>query len=115
MGSKKEDSIQAALSDYHSGKFTSLRATARAHNVPLTTLFDRNAGRATRQISHQIHQRLTPGEEDFLVQWIIEQDHQGFPPTHIRAKEMAERILHIHGDTKPLGKKLDYLFQTTPS
>lgn len=48
---------------------------------------------------------MTPGEEDFLAEWIIEQDSQGFPPTHIRAREMAERILKIHGDATPLGNK----------
>ena len=33
MNSKREDSIQSALDDYHSGKFPSLRATAKAYNT----------------------------------------------------------------------------------
>lgn len=85
MSPKKEDSIEKALSEYHSGKFSSLQAAAKAYNLPIATLSYRNAGRSTRQIAHQKDQRLTPGEEDFLAEWIIEQDSQGLPPTHIHA------------------------------
>lgn len=115
MSSKREDSIQAALNDYHSGKFASLRATAKAYNIPLSTLFNRNTGKTSRQLAHQKEQRLTPKEEEFLVQWIIEQDNQGFPPTHTRTREMAERILQIHDDHQPLGRKwLTHFLQRHP-
>ena len=105
MNSKREESIQKTLQEFKSGKFSSLRATSKAYKIPLSTLADRNAGRPTRQLAQQNHQRLTPKEEGFLVEWIIEQDNQGFPPTHIRTREMAERILRIHDDSQPLGEK----------
>jgi hypothetical protein len=39
------------------------------------------------------------------VDWILEQEAQGFPPSHARARQMASRILRIKGDTKELGNK----------
>ncbi|KAE8871021.1 hypothetical protein PTNB29_01365 [Pyrenophora teres f. teres] len=43
-------------------------------------------------------------QEDFLVQWILEEDARAFPPSHARAREMANRILKMNGDHKPVGK-----------
>lgn len=63
------------LADYESGKISSLRAAA-AYGVPKTTLCDRKAGLITKQISHEQYQRLTPAQEAFLADWIIEQDSQ---------------------------------------
>ncbi|PZD36703.1 transposase-like protein, partial [Pyrenophora tritici-repentis] len=49
-------------------------------------------------------QRLTPEQEDFLVQWILEEEARAFPPSHARAREMANRILRMNGDHRPVGK-----------
>ena len=65
---------------------------------------DRRRGLQTRRVSHQPWQRLTPEQEDFLVEWILEEDGRGAPPSHARAKEMANRILRMNGDTHPVGK-----------
>lgn len=53
-----------ALSDYESGKISSLRAAAAAYGVPKTTLRD---GTTTKQISREQYQRLTPAQEEFLA------------------------------------------------
>ncbi|ODM22864.1 hypothetical protein SI65_00453 [Aspergillus cristatus] len=102
---EKEKAIEVALSEYKSGKHPSLRATAKAHNLPLSTLSDRNPDNSTdtRHTYHEKSQRLTPEEEDFLAEWILEQDRQGYPHTHIRARKMAQRIRQMHGDTEPIG------------
>jgi hypothetical protein len=47
---------------------------------------------------------LTPEQETFLVQWILEEDARAFPPSHARAREMANRILRMNGDHTPVGK-----------
>ncbi|OJJ82853.1 DNA-binding domain-containing protein, partial [Aspergillus glaucus CBS 516.65] len=80
----------------------SLQATATAHNLTLSTLPDRNPGKYTRHTYYQQRQLLTSEEEDFLAEWILEQDRQGLPPTHICACEMAQKIRRTHSDIKPL-------------
>jgi hypothetical protein len=100
-----ENSIQNALQDLDSGQVTSLRAAAMKWGVPRSTLSDRRRGLNNRHIANQPRQRLTPDQEKFLADWIIEQDHQGFPPTHARVREMALRVLQINGDSNPLGTR----------
>jgi hypothetical protein len=47
------------------------------------------------------HDSLT---EEFLAEWILEQDLQGYAASHTRVREMASRILRMNGDVEPLGK-----------
>jgi len=101
----REAAIQAAISDVVSGVFTSQRAAAKAYNIPRSTLAARLRGTQTRQFSHEYQQRLTPQQEEFLVQWILEEDARAFPPSHARAREMANRILRMNGDNNPVGKR----------
>ncbi|OWY56620.1 CENP-B protein [Alternaria alternata] len=101
----REAAIQAAISNVVSGVFTSQRAAAKAYNIPRSTLAARLRGTRTRQFSHEYQQRLTPQQEEFLVQWILEEDARAFPPSHARAREMANRILRMNGDNNPVGKR----------
>ena len=78
-----------AIADFKSGKFESGREAARAYGVPPSTFKDRLNGKEPRQIAHQHEQRLTPTQEDFLTNWVLEQDLQGFAPSHTRLQEMA--------------------------
>ena len=104
MTSEREKSINSAIEDLKNGKFNSVRAASTAYKLPRTTLRDRLAGATNRNASHEHQQRLTPAQEDFLVDWILEQDLQGFPPSHARVREMASQILRMNGDIIPLGK-----------
>jgi hypothetical protein len=63
-----------------------------------------SVGKPPRSAAHEQQQRLTPAQEEFLTEWILEQDLQGFAPSHIHVREMAARILHMNGDVEPLGK-----------
>ncbi|KAF7564356.1 HTH-Tnp-Tc5 multi-domain protein [Pyrenophora tritici-repentis] len=100
----REAAIQAAISDIDAGVFLSQRAAAKAYNIPQSTISTRIRGRQSNQASHVYQQRLTPEQEDFLVQWILEEDARAFPPSHARAREMANRILRMNGDHRPVGK-----------
>ncbi|KAI1003759.1 hypothetical protein K3495_g4446 [Podosphaera aphanis] len=84
--SPNESMIQFALENLESDKSLSIRAAAKSYGVSEATI---------RRRQH----------EEYLVEWILEQDEQGFPPTHARAREMAVRILHNNSDDEPLGKK----------
>ncbi len=100
-----EEMIEAAIQAFQAGEYPSQRATARAFGISPATFSARLRGRSTRQVSHEHTQRLSPAQEDFLAEWILEQDMQGYPPSHTRAREMAARIIRMNGDIKPLGKK----------
>ena len=100
----REAAIQAAIRDIDAGVFLSQRAAAKAYSIPQSTISTRIHGRQSNQASHVYQQRLTPEQEEFLVQWILEEDARAFPPSHARAREMANRILRMNGDHRPVGK-----------
>jgi hypothetical protein len=101
----KEIALQKAIEDLNSGKIGSIRAAAKHYCVPRSTLLDRYHGTRTRRVAQQPSQRLTPNQEAFLADWIIEQYSQGFPPSHARVRDMAFRVLRMNGDASPLGKR----------
>jgi hypothetical protein len=100
-----EDAFQAAIRDLKDGTFSSIRACAKAHTVPRSTLSDRLADRDTLALSQKRRQRLSPSQEDFLAKWIATEEYDGFPPPQARVRDMATRILRMNGDTAPLGRK----------
>ncbi|KAJ8115538.1 hypothetical protein OPT61_g2826 [Boeremia exigua] len=100
----RELTIQAAIDDLRAGVFTSQRKAAAAYGVPRSTLQERINGRQPNAIAHSNQQRLTPEQEAFLVDWILDEDSRAQPPSHPRVREMATRILHMNGDYEPLGQ-----------
>src|SRR4051794_30745541 len=101
----KEINIQSALNDLDSGVLDSCRAAGRAWAVPKSTIQHRKRGAQPHATAHSAQQRLSPDQEDYLVNWILEQDSLAQPLSHKRAREMATRILQHNGDYQPLGKK----------
>ena len=99
-----EETLSKAIADLENGSFTSQRAAALAYGIPRMTLRNRMDGSKPHRVGHENQQRLTPEQEQFLADWIIEQDMQGFPPSHARAREMAVRVLRANRDHQPLGK-----------
>ena len=68
----RDNIIQSAICDLNSGIYKSQRAAAKAYGIPASTLRDRINGVTNKRISHQNQQRLTPEQESFLVDWILE-------------------------------------------
>jgi hypothetical protein len=99
----REFLIQSAIADLDAGIFSSQRQACRAYNIPESTLRGRRAGQQRHAIAHQQQQRLTPEQEQFLVDWIIDEDLRAHPPSHGRVREMATRILRMNNDHEPLG------------
>ena len=85
--------------------YSSKKAAAAAYNIPRSIFIDRINDRTNARASHANQQRLTPLQEEFLADWILEEDARGYPPSHARAREMAIRVLRMNGDTNPLGHK----------
>lgn len=98
-----ELNIEAAIAELASEPNKSIRAVAAAYNLSDRTLRRRLAGGTNKRTSHEQQQRLTPLQEQFLVDWILECDQHGYPPSHARTREMAFRILQLGGDNRPLG------------
>ena len=103
--STRENMIHHAIDDVKTGVLPSQNAAADAYGLPRSTLQERIKGRKNARESHAHQQRLAPEQEEFLVEWILEEDQRGYPPSHSRAREMAARVLRMNGDTKPIGKK----------
>ena len=99
-----EHAINCAIKDLNDGVFTSQRKAAKKYRVPESTLRGRLAGIRKRRISQQYYQRFYPKQEEYLVNWIFDEDARVYPPTHARTREMAGIILATKGDHKPLGK-----------
>jgi hypothetical protein len=100
-----EESIQAAIADLNSGVFKTQRAAAKAYKVPRSTLQSRLAGCVPHAIAHSNQQRLSPAQEQLLVNWILDEDSRAQPPSHARVREIALRIASAGGDTQPIGTK----------
>ncbi|KAI1003024.1 hypothetical protein K3495_g5178, partial [Podosphaera aphanis] len=99
-----EHAIQCAIKDLNDGVFTSQRKAAKKYEAPESTLRGRLAGIRERRISQQYYQRLCPEQEEYLANWILDEDARGCPPTHARTREMAGKILASRGNHNPLGK-----------
>lgn len=101
----RELAIQSAIRDLHAGVFTSQRKAAQAYGIPRSSLQARLRGQLPHASAHQDQQRLTPEQEAFLVDWILDEDSRAQPPSHLRVREMATRILTMNGDPRPLGQQ----------
>ncbi|KAF2229993.1 hypothetical protein EV356DRAFT_474489 [Viridothelium virens] len=85
----REAAMAAASADLDAGISLSINSAADAYGVPRTTLRRRLHGYQIRQKSHQHEQRLSPNQEDFLRDWILEEDTRGYPPSHACCCKMA--------------------------
>jgi hypothetical protein len=66
-------------------------------------------GRPTVLEYRPVAQSLTETEEDVIVQYILDLDSRGFPPSIKDVREMADHILASRG-TQRVGKQWPYRF-----
>ena len=81
--------MEQAIYDVVSSDTLSIRPTAHAWNVPLSTLSRRAHGGLTRREAHASQQLLSSTQEKMLVNWILEQELLGHAPIHQRVCEFA--------------------------
>jgi len=91
--SNTEGRIALALHVYQKGKFRSVQALAYTYEISYTTLMHRSRGISARSVSLPINRKLTLTEETTLVQWILDMDKRGMPPTKAFVHQMAELLL----------------------
>lgn len=99
-----EESIQSALADLDSGIYSSLRQAAKGYGIPQTTVQTRQADARPHAIAHSCQQRLTSDQEEFLADWILDEDSRASPPRHARVRKMAARILAMNHGYIALGR-----------
>ena len=114
MKSYSEQDISDALQSIENG--TSVRQASLKFGIPRATLSNRTNGGQSHKTSAQDQQRLTPAQEQDLVQWVTTQRELGVPVTHAQVQEFAQRVLALNGDTQPLGKRwMARFFERNPS
>jgi hypothetical protein len=87
----------------------SRRAAAKLYNVPETTLRDGMSGVGPITERRPAVQVLTALEEEAVVQYILDFDARGFPPSLEDVRVMSDRILASLG-TRRVGKQWPYRF-----
>lgn len=100
----RELATQSSISDLNPGVFTSQQKAAEAPGDPQPTLHERMNSRQPNATAHANQQRLTPEQEAFLVDWILDDASRAQPLSHTRVREMATCILHMNGNHEPLGE-----------
>jgi len=93
QNTSKEGRILLAIRAFRNGQFSSIRAAARAYDVPRSTLTTRLQGRTARADSTPNNQKLTPTEESTLVEWILSMDQRGLPLQATTVRQMANLLL----------------------
>jgi hypothetical protein len=101
--SNKEGRISFAKQAIKQGQGQSLRAAAESYDVPLMTFYDRIHGKPARSDCTPNSRKLTPYEEEVIIQYILDLDSCGFPLWPRGVQEMADLLL-AERDVSPVGK-----------
>jgi hypothetical protein len=98
---EQEGRILLAISAIQKTESLSVRQAARSFNVPESTLRSRLHGVTHRLDIRANSYKLTPTEEETLLQWILSMDRRGAPPRHAAVRDMANILLQQRGSTPP--------------
>ena len=95
MASKaqQEGRILLAMQAYQKGQITSILQAALTYNVPRKTLSSRINGRVARVDIRANSHKLTPTEEQALIQWVISMDNRGYAPRVSAVRDAARLLL----------------------
>jgi hypothetical protein len=88
-----EADIRLTISSLNKHQIKTVRAAARAFNVPRTTLRERRAGIPARRDSQPNSKKLTQQEEEVIIRYILDLDIRGFAPTYAAVRDMADKLL----------------------
>ena len=89
----KENQIQLALQALKQDATLSIRRAAALYSVPESTLRSRRAGKQYLPDRRPKSMRLTPTEEEVIVQQVLDLDARGFSPRLTDVKAMADALL----------------------
>ncbi|USP78806.1 hypothetical protein yc1106_06231 [Curvularia clavata] len=101
QSTSRKDRTSLAAASYHNNPNQSIHALAKAYDVPKSTLQTRLRGVQPRSETASAKRKLSPIEEQSLVQWILKLDKRGFPPHIIDVRRMADVLLAARGQDPP--------------
>jgi hypothetical protein len=96
-----EGRISLAVTSFNNRPRQSVRALAAAFDIPKSTLQTRLRGTQARTEIRSVNRKLSPVEEQSLVQWILDLDRRGFPPQIIDVRRIADALLAARGQNPP--------------
>jgi hypothetical protein len=99
-----EGDILLASQAIRLGQIPSIRQAASVYNVTSSTLRRRMNGTRSKRDSDIGKQRLTPSEEDVLVQKVLELDMRGIPIRLDKLRDFVSSITQARG-ALPVGSK----------
>ncbi len=76
---EQRNDVNFALNNYRNGVYPSMRKAAEAWDVPKSTLTAQNCYRQDRSTCYQDQQKLSPVEENALVDYVQRQMRAGYP------------------------------------
>jgi hypothetical protein len=91
--SNKDGRLLLAIEAIKNGQIQSIRDGAEYFDVSSTTLACQINGRPQRRDCTPNSRKLTPYEEEAIVQYILDLDLRGFPPRPRDVQEMADLLL----------------------
>jgi hypothetical protein len=99
-----EERFNLAIQAIQLSQVASIRAAAALYDIPESTLNDRLNGRAARKDAQVNNRKLTPTEEQVLLQRIASMDERGMPPTLPFVQRMADLLLSERKPDSSVGK-----------
>jgi hypothetical protein len=96
---QQEGRIALAIDALKQGCFVSVRAAAKAYDVPHSTLQNRVNGHPMQLNHRSPNCKLTAIEESTLVQWILSMDQRGLSPRSDFVRQMANLLLQKRSDS----------------
>jgi hypothetical protein len=95
---QKEVRIALAIEALKQGQLSSIRATAKAYDVPFSTLRYRVNKHPAPRDYRPASYKLTEIEGSILVRWILFMDERGLVPRSDTIRQMANLLLQKRGD-----------------
>jgi hypothetical protein len=97
----KEGRMSLAVASFQNNPYQTKRTLAAAFDVIHSTLRTRLRGILPRHETTPVNVKMSPLEEQSLVQWILDLDQRGFPPQIIDVRRMADVLLAARGQDPP--------------
>jgi len=104
MASNQETRLQQAILDYQSRRYPTIRAAAAANDVSHMTLSRRLQGGTSRAIARETQQLLSNQQEQMLVQWILDLEAQGHPPSFTQIRDLVVIIRGTYTEHLSIGQ-----------
>jgi hypothetical protein len=98
---QKEGRLALSKQAFQTSQKLSQRRVVKLYNIPRSTLQGRVNGSLPQATANAQKRKLSPTEEQSLVDWILHLDQRGFPPQIIDVRRMADNLLAARSQDPP--------------